>query len=631
MLRDAYELCSDTSPARKMTQMRANILNEFYDGPRVKANGFLYFKNESTLSKYFKRAKELLAYYYNVVYREGGHFTRDRPDQRLPADMIEASATQRRAMQGIIDILRRQDSEGEALVVNSKNVVAAPDLKHAVRRLYMALICHRVGSTPFRSPVLSFCAMLSRKVYKQRSSSAISSRAPRTQGWLKKDDEQGGGRQTRHYQQQQQQQSARHGIWREPNDYNSDLSALTWCAQLVLFDYACFDKQDDENRIPDLLQDLVRRFFQQHRETPFGHVLQWRLYLFAISSGMVTKRQARWSVDGQTVTYDGLELHMDQVSQLIESEFRQASRLLFDELLLSARDLPVIESWKLYDDLDRDEFGASWLNDPRNADLLQGSQEALLRWIWTSDLHRRMFLRDGPDGRPTLCLKAAALYEVYAQEFMERLSNLMIISPGPAVRMPEHGSVTYRNTARRRHLFIWERLVMVYIQYHKGQEQQGRYKENIRFLPRAVGDLLLTFLAYVQPLRQVFLRQQSPHALLSPFLWAKLDGAVWKDSKASSYIGRACARAEVPRFQIAWWRQVTASITQEKFGTRERANFNLSDTAGIVEDNEDESDLAMLAGMGNHTVQTMHHAYAGTTTLTMTVLLHRAYRASTSG
>jgi hypothetical protein len=154
---------------------------------------------------------------------------------------------------------------------------------------------------------------------------------------------------------------------------------------------------------------------------------------------------------------------MEQVSQLIESEFRQASRLLFDELLLGAKDLPVMESWKLHDDLDRDEFGASWLNDPRNADLLQGSQEALLHHIWASEVHRRMFLRDGPDGGTGLCPKAMALYEVYSQDFMERLSNLMIISPGPAVRMPEHGSVTYRNTARRRHLFIWERLVMVHI------------------------------------------------------------------------------------------------------------------------------------------------------------------------
>ena len=37
-------------------------------------------------------------------------------------------------------------------------------LKHAVRRLCLALICQTVRSVPFRSPVLSFCAMLSRKV-----------------------------------------------------------------------------------------------------------------------------------------------------------------------------------------------------------------------------------------------------------------------------------------------------------------------------------------------------------------------------------------------------------------------------------------------------------------------------------
>jgi hypothetical protein len=37
-------------------------------------------------------------------------------------------------------------------------------LKHIVRRLYLALICQTVGSAPFKSPVLSFYAMLSRKV-----------------------------------------------------------------------------------------------------------------------------------------------------------------------------------------------------------------------------------------------------------------------------------------------------------------------------------------------------------------------------------------------------------------------------------------------------------------------------------
>lgn len=74
---------------------------------------------------------------------------------------------------------------------------------------------------------------------------------------------------------------------------------------------------------------------------------------------------------------------MDQVLRLLQSEYRQARSLLYEELLLGARDgdLPVIASWKLNDDLDREEYGASWMDDPRNGDLLQGSQEASLRQI----------------------------------------------------------------------------------------------------------------------------------------------------------------------------------------------------------------------------------------------------------
>jgi hypothetical protein len=59
---------------------------------------------------------------------------------------------------------------------------------------------------------------------------------------------------------------------------------------------------------------------------------------------------------------------------------------------------------------------------------------------------------------------------------------------------------------------------MLYTQYHKGQQQSGVYKDNIRFLPKAVSDLLLTYIVYVLPLRQLFLRQQRPGALFSPYL-----------------------------------------------------------------------------------------------------------------
>jgi hypothetical protein len=75
MLRDAYRLYSDTSPERKMIQQRANILNEFYAGASSKADRFRYFKNASTLVTYFTTIKQLLVYYYRIVYCDDSHFT----------------------------------------------------------------------------------------------------------------------------------------------------------------------------------------------------------------------------------------------------------------------------------------------------------------------------------------------------------------------------------------------------------------------------------------------------------------------------------------------------------------------------------------------------------------------------
>ncbi len=169
---------------------------------------------------------------------------------------------------------------------------------------------------------------------------------------------------------------------------------------------------------------------------------------------------------------------------------------------------------------------------------------------------------------------------------------------------------------------------MIYTQYHKGQQQSGAYKDNIRFLPKAIGDLLLMFVGYINPLRQLFLRQQTPGALLSPYLWAKLDGTIWTDGVLSACLRRACIRAKVPQFQTAQWRQIAASITKEKFSAKERANFDLEENVG--EDVEDELDLMALAEQSNHSFHTFNHAYAGTTTLTMNALLHRNYRASES-
>ncbi|RKK12694.1 hypothetical protein BFJ65_g11956 [Fusarium oxysporum f. sp. cepae] len=283
-LRDAYKLCSDKSPDRKMTQQRAKRLSNFRSDDShmssAKASKFRSFKNESSLTSYFRITKQLLAYYYRVVYRDDGHFTREGENHVVPRDIIETTPLQRQAMEDVISALRRRDKAVKgASSCDKKEGIANRDydkrdaeLKHTIRKFYISLICQTVGSRPFRSAILSFCAMLSRK-------KALTRRV---------DNEQ-----------------HKRCTWREPGNFNSNLSALTWTAQLILFDFVCFQKQDDEDGIPDLLDQMCKKYFQQMAETPFGHVLQWRLYLFAASRTSLTKHQARWSLMGKRSTIWG--------------------------------------------------------------------------------------------------------------------------------------------------------------------------------------------------------------------------------------------------------------------------------------------------------------------------------------
>ena len=71
-----------------MTQQRANILNEFYARASSIADRFRYFKNALSLIIYFTTIKRLLVYYYYIVYYKSGYFTRIKPDQILPRDII---------------------------------------------------------------------------------------------------------------------------------------------------------------------------------------------------------------------------------------------------------------------------------------------------------------------------------------------------------------------------------------------------------------------------------------------------------------------------------------------------------------------------------------------------------------
>jgi hypothetical protein len=107
-----------------------------------------------------------------------------------------------------------------------------------------------------------------------------------------------------------------------------------------------------------------------------------------------------------------------------------------------------MESWRLKDNLDLEDFGGSWLSHPSNSEFLEGAELALFRRIQGNAELRAMFLSKARDRSTVLYPKAMAIYEAHAQEFLKRALVLCHISPGPPLREPELLSVIWRNNAR---------------------------------------------------------------------------------------------------------------------------------------------------------------------------------------
>jgi hypothetical protein len=141
------------------------------------------------------------------------------------------------------------------------------------------------------------------------------------------------------------------------------------------------------------------------------------------------------------VEYHRVELQISQISDLVVSEYQRASTLLHDKLLFQAKDLILIESWRLKDDLDLEDFSGSWLSHPSNTEFLEGAKLALFQRIQGNTKLRAMFLTKAKDRSIVLCPKAIEIYEAHAQGFLKRALVLCHIPPSPLLREPELLSV----------------------------------------------------------------------------------------------------------------------------------------------------------------------------------------------
>lgn len=560
MLRKAHSWCFDGSECMLTWPCRV-VLGRFQLSQAELSGATRAFepnKEPFTLKAYFRIAKQFLAYFDRVANSREHHFSATGEAVR-PEDVIDLTNEQRTTWCRIRRLARQK--------IDDSRDRDQGDLETQLLRMWMLLICHDTGARRYRSPLLSFYAMLSIK--------------PTDLCWV------------------------------DPGNLSSHLSAIIWIAQLLIFyDSACRELAGEDSTL-QLVKRCCDNYLQQTSESPMGEILRWRLLLFRVSKDTVQTRQGTWDESEEVLTYDGTELHMDQIPTLLLSEYNDCCRLLYEDLMLGSNKARRMHAWDLKDNPNIHVVDWSFLHHRDNEGLLIGSESALLATIEESPHLCKTFLTQGREDSTDIRWRDSALasYDLAVQDFLKRLSTLIHISAGTPVRENEFMSMTWRNTQRPRSITVQHSRIMIHLTYHKGQQQSGKYRDNIRFLAQPIADLLLDYIVYVMPLRQIFQRQASPTKLISPFLWEK-KGKVWPESKLTRCLEEASVRAQIPRLHISNWRQMTVAIVKTKFA----ADVGCFEIDADDEDGEElEQDIQALTKQRNHKTRTVNRAYANQT------------------
>jgi hypothetical protein len=115
------------------------------------------------------------------------------------------------------------------------------------------------------------------------------------------------------------------------------------------------------------------------------------------------------------------------------SEYQQAHTLLYNKLIFGADSLPLLESWRLRDNLDLQQYGGSWLQHPQNRELVAGADLALLHQIQGQPSLQALFLHQATAGSSqpaALDPIAVDVYKAHIQDFLRRLLVLCYVISG---------------------------------------------------------------------------------------------------------------------------------------------------------------------------------------------------------
>ncbi|MCJ1390813.1 hypothetical protein MMC18_003674 [Xylographa bjoerkii] len=224
-----------------------------------------------------------------------------------------------------------------------------------------------------------------------------------------------------------------------------------------------------------------------------------------------------WSRDGKTLQYKGHKISLDTFrSTFVHGLVSNAQRILRKDLLFT--DIPDVPLSEISEDFTNTTPGYSFMTDLRNSTLLLNGFTNI------------------PARKPNFGHDATQIYIQSINTFLELLLILILVTGG----QPPHGtSLTSLQLSNvegfARSIIMWK--TDVFIATSDGNLENP--KPVIRFLPKAVVDMLVLYITDVRP----FLRhQQFPNDPLSRsnFLFPE-NGSFWSSDRYEAILKRVSA------------------------------------------------------------------------------------------
>ena len=416
--------------------------------------------------------------------------------------------------------------------------------------------------------------------------------------------------------------------WKDINNYTSFLSQIIYDCQLFVLLH-CLDLVN-RGRARSLSSCLVAerdKWLLNDTSGPVAELSASRLLGFTISKATVNQAQVRWHTDEKTVVFQDIQLHVDQLKELLMCELKGARAILKQDLCFGIEDIPNYQASDLVDNWDAASPGQSFLTDTRNSSYIATGQSWLLNQLRLKPEVLKLLCRSRrtaatPTSQWKLSTTAVAAYKDAVQHFLKHLMVLLHITSGQPARRPEFLGLRWCNKqADKRNIFVHDGYLLFLLRYHKSLNMTNSSRFPVRFLLHQVAELLLQYLILIQPFRTWLSAETGVPKCVSDYLWHN-GSAVWTEDKMTSILLAHSTQAIGVRLNIQAWRQIAIGIAIKKFsGQRLQLDLDIpaDDYAGPEGEGMSDSRGKATGSMpeafhwqASHNPRTGNAAYGGT-------------------